>query len=371
MKRHPRLPNGFGSISKLSGKRKNPYCVRPPTTLDDDGNVVRQKPICYTDTWYHGFAVLVAWKAGTYEPGMEREFKDTEDPKELVKRIIDDYRIVRGDTDGNTVETIYRQALRWHDSHKHISKSSLDGYELGFKHLKPMHGKSFASITTKDIQDLVDKAKNKSARKLIILALSLCYKYAMASGIATANLTQGVIVPTETVKHGEPFTEEEINLLWANRKKSIYYTHALIMIYSGFRGAAYPTLEVNLDEWYFKGGVKTAAGKGRIVPIHTCIRSLVVETDLTEIRHSGYTNTFIKEMKKLGMTHTPHDCRHTFSALCERYGVRENDRKRLLGHAFGDVTNDVYGHRTLEELRAEIEKICCTSVASKSQQSQT
>lgn len=37
---------------------------------------------------------------------------------------------------------------------------------------------------------------------------------------------------------------------------------------------------------------------------------------------------------------------------------KENDRKRMLGHSFGgDVTNDVYGHRTLEDLRSEIEKI--------------
>lgn len=34
------------------------------------------------------------------------------------------------------------------------------------------------------------------------------------------------------------------------------------------------------------------------------------------------------------------------------------DRKRMLGHSFGnDITNAVYGHRTLEELRTEIEKI--------------
>ena len=59
-----------------------------------------------------------------------------------------------------------------------------------------------------------------------------------------------------------------------------------------------------------------------------------------------------------GEKHTPHDCRHTFSALCEKYEVKENDRKRMLGHSFGgDVTNDVYGHRTLEDLRSEIEKI--------------
>ena len=71
---------------------------------------------------------------------------------------------------------------------------------------------------------------------------------------------------------------------------------------------------------------------------------------------------FYPTLERLGIIgspkHTPHDCRHTFSALCEKYGVRENDRKRMLGHSFGnDVTNAVYGHRTLEELREEIEKI--------------
>ena len=44
--------------------------------------------------------------------------------------------------------------------------------------------------------------------------------------------------------------------------------------------------------------------------------------------------------------------------LLEKYGVSENDRKRMMGHSFGkDITNKVYGHRTLEDLRAEIEKI--------------
>ena len=56
--------------------------------------------------------------------------------------------------------------------------------------------------------------------------------------------------------------------------------------------------------------------------------------------------------------HTPQDCRHTFSYLCEKYKINENDRKRMLGHSFGkDITNKVYGHRDIEELRVEIEKI--------------
>ena len=52
-------------------------------------------------------------------------------------------------------------------------------------------------------------------------------------------------------------------------------------------------------------------------------------------------------------------------ALLEKYGVNENDRKRMLGHSFGaDITNAIYGHRTVDDLRREIEKIklpeiCC------------
>ncbi len=64
----------------------------------------------------------------------------------------------------------------------------------------------------------------------------------------------------------------------------------------------------------------------------------------------GHTST--------GEKHTPNDCRHTFSALCEHFKVSENDRKRMMGYSFQtDITNGKYGHRTLEELREEIEKI--------------
>ena len=45
--------------------------------------------------------------------------------------------------------------------------------------------------------------------------------------------------------------------------------------------------------------------------------------------------------------------------VMRKYKVSNNDRKRLMGHTFQDVTNDVYGHRELEELRKEIEKIPC------------
>ena len=52
-KKHPRLPNGYGSIKKLSGNRSNPYAVYPPTTeFTLEGVPKTPKAICYVDDWF-------------------------------------------------------------------------------------------------------------------------------------------------------------------------------------------------------------------------------------------------------------------------------------------------------------------------------
>lgn len=56
-------------------------------------------------------------------------------------------------------------------------------------------------------------------------------------------------------------------------------------------------------------------------------------------------------------TYTPHDTRHTFASLLDAAEVNENARRRLLGHAGGNVTDDVYTHKTMRQLRAAVEKI--------------
>ena len=151
--------------------------------------------------------------------------------------------------------------------------------------------------------------------------------------------------------------------MWANKNDPIVEM-LLIMCYSGYRITAYKTITTNTEDWYFQGGIKTASGKDRIVPIHSSIQPLVkarMERDGCILKMSKvyFRSKVYPTLSRLGVTkHTPHDCRHTFSRLCEKYGVNENDRKRMLGHSFGnDITNGIYGHRTLEELRNEIEKI--------------
>ena len=74
-KKYPKLPNGYGSIKRLSGKnRTNPYGVYPPTTeFTEDGIPVPVKALCYVDDWYKGFTVLTWYRNGEYYPGREKE----------------------------------------------------------------------------------------------------------------------------------------------------------------------------------------------------------------------------------------------------------------------------------------------------------
>ena len=75
-------------------------------------------------------------------------------------------------------------------------------------------------------------------------------------------------------EHGTPFNDSDLKKLWDTKENDVSEM-LLIMCYSGFRITEYRSLEVNLEEKYFYGGIKTTAGKNRMVPIHTAIFPLV------------------------------------------------------------------------------------------------
>lgn len=379
-KKYPKLPSGFGTIRYLGSGRRNCYAVHPPAVIDALGHVQRPAALCYTDDWIKGFTILTAYKAGTYQPGMERELKvsETNDADVLVRRIISDYSTIKGVEDKHpeikepTFAEVYEKFMHWKfEENKNVilSKASRNNYQVAFKNCKAIHNITFSSLRHEELQKVVDDCPLKhSSVELIVTLFKQMYKYAIMYEICSENKAQYVSVNRpEDDEQGQPFTEEDLKTLWAH-KEDEGAAMILIMCYSGFRISAYKTMTVNLEERYFQGGVKTAAGKNRIVPIHSAILPLVktrmekygslLPMSLTSFRKK-YFDVILEELSLTGLPkHTPHDCRHTFSALCEKYSVRENDRKRMLGHSFGsDITNAKYGHRTLEELRREIEKI--------------
>jgi len=378
-KKYPKLPNSFGSIRYLGKGRRNCYAVHPPATIDATGKAIRPPAICYVDDYLKGFAVLTAYKAGTYKPGMEKELEiaPTTDADALISRILSDYNTFKGteekhpETHKLTFSEVYEQFYAWKfpDGTK-ASYSSMESYKTAYSNCKTLRNRTFEDLKAPDLQDVIDKCALKKQSKAIILTLfKQMYKYAIYSEIVSENKALYVKVnANDDTEHGTPFSDEELQILWNNTDDPEVQL-ILIMCYSGWRIGEVLKLTTNLEERYFQGGIKTAAGKDRIVPIHPSIYEFAKNKVLTQngklciYSQTQHRNAlFYPTLERLKITgnpkHTPHDCRHTFSTLCEKYGVRENDRKRMLGHSFGnDVTNAVYGHRTLEELRTEIEKI--------------
>lgn len=368
-KKFQKLPSGWGSIRFLGKGRRLPYAVHPPATeRDNSGHYIRPAALCYVPDWYTGFAVLSAYHAGNYKPGMEvtisREVQQSSmDLDAFCRRVLKDYGMVM-QSSWITLQTVYDQFIEWkfgENAPRKLSASAKGAYQQGWGYLSVFADRPINELTVEQLQQVVnDCEKKKATRQNIVLTAKQIWKYAISRDLVEANPAQYLIVPDgREDDHGVPLTDDELKILWANKDDPIIAA-ALIMCYSGFRIGAFKSMEINIDEMYFKGGVKTAAGKGRIVPIHSSIIQLVKNLPKPIIPNDqNYRRALYPKLRALGLSeHTPHDFRHTFSRLCEKYGVREADRKRLLGHSFGsDLTNGIYGHRTVEELRAEIEKI--------------
>lgn len=343
-KKRTRLPNGYGSICFLGKGRRRPYAVYPcANKRTEDGRTIRPQAIGYAETYNDAMELLVMHNRGLELP---------------EARIVPKH--------GPTFAEVYQ---RYYDDKfngaKQFSYRSEQAAKIAFRNSSVLHDREFASITYPELQAVLDNCPLKHASLELIKSLFRgMYKYAEKYELVEKDQSKHleIRIPDDD-EHGVSFTDEEIARLW-HHKADTDAQMILVMIYSGFRISAYESLKTALaPDWYFQGGIKTKAGKDRIVPIHSAIRDIVAGLIANQGIVVFPSRTMGYHMKKylpaigIATDHTPHDCRHTFSYLCEKYDVPENDRRRLLGHAFADVTNGVYGHRTIEQLRESIEKI--------------
>lgn len=352
-KKRMKLPNNFGCIRYLGTGRRNPYAAYPPVSEYTEKGAVTPKALGYKPTWEEAYELLT-----TYNLEKQGKIK--------VNRSV---YIDRTPTFSEVYEKFYQE--KFFSSPKKLSKSAMDSTRAAFKNSVALHSIPFGSIRYDDLQDVVNKCPLKhSSLELIVSLFHQMYKYALKYEIVEKDYSKFIYIPKpEDDERGVPFTNDELKVFWSHKDDPVVEM-LLIMCYSGFRIKAFTDMEINLREGYFKGGVKTKSSIERIVPIHSGIYDMVaarytVSRNFLGISVNGFRNKMYAKLQSFGFLyastgekHTPHDCRHTFSRLCEEYGVSENDRKRMMGHSFGsDITNAIYGHRSVEDLRLEIEKI--------------
>lgn len=319
-----RNPNGYGSVVKLTGKRRKPYCVRLGTKYTSDGSTLKEirTILGYYSTKSEAMQALAEYNRSPYEITSKTTFREIFD--------------------------------KWLAEKPNISTSRIKQYNAAFGKCLEIQDRPISELRLYDFQAIIDRYSTQSEGSLANikqLITGIC-GYAMRYDLIAKDYSQFIKItrhadPTE--KH-KPFTEQEINELW-NQPPTPERDMTLILIYSGWRISELLDLDsVNFDTLTMTGGKKTRAGKGRVVPIHHRILPLL----------RAYSNemplTYLQYFDKLGaLGHLPHDTRHTFISRLSSAGADKVCVERLAGHSSKGVTDKIYTHKDLEELRRTIE----------------
>ncbi len=343
-----RLPNGYGSVVKLSGRRRRPYAVRITDKYElVDGHVIQKyKYLEYFEKRKDAILYLA-----NYNSGMR--VKEHQSIQEQL-----------------SFSEVYKKWLEERESSKKgVSHSLKNSYNAAFAKFSQLHKKKMRNIRLADVQPIFTANREMSRGTIVAMKTVIrgMYHYAMRYELVDQDFTPFLIAESADIKQiHKPFTAEEIRTLWEHSSDDVAQ-FALITIYTGMRPGellAMPSASVNLDGHYMVGGSKTDAGKNRTIPIHNRIMPLV-ETRMRDeylfyggkLKTAWYNRDYKKYMQDLGMPHLPHDGRHTCATLMEAAGVPIARRKRILGHAMGDITEGVYTHVEPSILVQEINKI--------------
>ena len=339
-------PNGYGSIIKLSGKRRRPFAARITTGYDNKGKQI-YKYLGYYETRKEAMQELSMYSANPYDVDL--------------KKI--------------TLREIYDRFIQ--SKKNSVSVKTLESYSSVHSHLFPLMDFKISDIKTAQLQKLFDETAAKistGSLKVMKTITAQIFRYAMKLDIIDKNYCDFITLPRhQKVLERKIFTEEEIAILWANIKEVEYVDVILILIYTGMRINELLKLkktDVDIVNCTLTGGSKTDAGKNRVIPIHSKILPLIKKrmgnkTDYlvpnkTEKGAMHYITfrrlVFIPMMEKFGMEHTLHDTRHTFATMISDVSDNETAITGIIGHTNISMTKK-YTHTNIEKMKKEIEKI--------------
>ena len=162
-----RLPNGYGSVKKLSGKRRRPWIVEKTICWETNfktGKIKQKKQIIgYFATKKDALEALAAFNTNPYD---------------LTNDTI-------------TLEDCYN---KWSDrKYEKIADKTVTSYKAAWKHLLPLANVPIKQIKTDALQQIIDTCKRSSATQLNIkCVMNGCFEYAMQNDIIDRNYSHFV-----------------------------------------------------------------------------------------------------------------------------------------------------------------------------------
>lgn len=338
-------PNGAGTVRKLGGKRRKPWAAVITTGWDPETGKRKQKYVGYFET-----------------------YREAEDALIL-------YRLDPMPAEDATLGAVYRE---WLATKGDLSSSAQYGYRMAWRVLERLENVKIRDIRSGQLQKLVDTAKKEDGSAFSRGSLTqiktvavMIWDYAIKNDLTAKNYAKYIQLPKQARREKDCFTGIEVRKIKDAAAAGVPWADAvLMMIYSGFRISEFLSLDrftVDVERMTFTGGVKTDAGRNRVVPIHPLIlpyvrsrlaqggERMICKPDGSAYTPKSFRHAYYKALESIGVRHlTPHATRHTFASMLAEAQVPTVEIQRLLGHTDYALTANVYTHVDVEALRKAV-----------------
>ena len=340
-----KLPNGYGSVYKLKGKRRKPWVARKTVGSKLVPETMKTQPVYkfigYYETRQEALTALGNYNANPYNMDMP---------------------------DMPTFREVYEM---WSEgSFEELSANQILAYKGAAKSAEPVMDMPIKDIRLIHLQRAVDlSGKNEPSARRIKTLYKQVFTHAVKHEFITPE--KASIVNYVEIKAGNPdakphkiISKEEIGYLWETLTEDYHSPLGLFLIYSGMRieeAISMKKENVHLDERYMEVvHAKTSAGL-RQVPIaekvapfvegfmDTDSRYLIKGMKAERVTKTNIYKPYYKDVVWHGLDHNPHDARHTCVSLLTEAEVDERVIRAIVGHAGQGVTEKVYTHISLEK----------------------
>lgn len=343
-RRRLRRFNGTGSVYMLSGRRARPWAARIITGKDEAGKY----KYLYT---YH----KTSTEAALAIPDMLIGVMETPKSKATINQIWEQFKTAR---------------------YPKLTESTINGYNQSYTHWGSLHNQEIVNVRTSDLQEIINAKQDMSyshLSKMRALMVSL-FETALRDDIVSKNYASLIELPK-----GEPestrraFTEDELSQISLASDKGIPYADiVMFMCYTGWRPTEMCLLtkeSVDIENWYITGGIKTQAGKNRVVPIHQSVRHIVLnwlnknhktlfaDEKGLPLDKDKWRNRFLAIIKAIGIDETvvPYTTRHTCASILHAAGADHLSIAKILGHKDYRITAMRYTHLDLKTLKSAVD----------------
>lgn len=339
-----KLPNGFGSITKKSGRRRRPYEIRKFI----DG---RQKVIGYEASYESALAFLCEYNKNPL----------LFSPSEITF---------------SELFTLVKAYL-----YPRIKPHTQQSYTASYNHLKRLYDKQFAKIRIGDLQsairDIHDNGAGYSTQKKARQVLHHMYTYAVKYEIIPPekDISRYIDIDKDKKVYKKTiFNTRQIYKLFRATDEYRYAKMILMHMMLGTRPSEFLAIEktdVKLRQRYLIiRESKTEAGRNRIIPLHKQTlpfwieflaennKYIATDNNGIHLNYSRFRTRFDKTLIELKIKrHTPHECRHTLASLLNNADANPTAIKRILGHASSNITEKHYTHKDLHQLKKAMDLI--------------